>query len=92
VTTAFLVALKGDRFIEWMINNKNRLLLGLSKFDTIVEALLPSSIGFGKGSLYINDALVIAVRVLLYRRLFSLFSLLTLFKVKKMPPVFLLCL
>ncbi|CAL8138543.1 unnamed protein product [Orchesella dallaii] len=52
---------RGEKFREWMLSKANREWLGLSQMDTVVEALSPASTGFGRGSLYINEALLIGL-------------------------------
>ncbi|CAL8128554.1 unnamed protein product [Orchesella dallaii] len=49
----------GDRFSEWIKIEKNRNLLGLSQIDVLMENSSNSSIGYGRGALFIYDATLI---------------------------------
>ncbi|CAL8149284.1 unnamed protein product [Orchesella dallaii] len=49
----------GDRFREWMKKEKNRTALGMSEMEVVMENSSWSSIGFGRGALYIYDSTLI---------------------------------
>ncbi|CAL8136772.1 unnamed protein product [Orchesella dallaii] len=49
----------GDRFREWMKNKTNHTSMGMSQMDVLMENSSSSSIGFGRGALFIYDATLI---------------------------------
>ncbi|CAL8147069.1 unnamed protein product [Orchesella dallaii] len=51
----------GDRFREWMRNKNSRTILGMSEMEVVMENSSSSSVGFGRGALYIYDSTLIGV-------------------------------
>ncbi|CAL8136758.1 unnamed protein product [Orchesella dallaii] len=50
----------GDRFREWMKEEKNHTSMRMSQMDVMMENSSSTSIGFGRGALYIYDSTLIA--------------------------------